>query len=279
MRVAVLGAGGLLGRHVCEELRARGHDALALDRAACDVTDAAAVLARTAGAAAIVNCAAFTDVDGAEARAADALRLNADGAEHAARAAAAHDAALVHVSTDFVFDGAQREPYDERATPNPRSAYARSKHEGELRVARATRRLYLVRVQALYGAGGRGFSSRLRELVLARQPLRLDRERRVQPTWARAAARQIAVLLEANQFGTYHVSCTGETTWAGFARALAQRLGVAPAWTEVDTAELRAPAARPPNCVFAHVALRERGLHAMPPWEVALDEYLAEARR
>jgi dTDP-4-dehydrorhamnose reductase len=131
-------------------------------------------------------------------------------------------------------------------------------------------------VQALYGRGGRGFSSRLRELIGARKPLELDRERRVQPTWVRAAARQIAHLMRFNATGTFHVSCRGETTWAGFARALAERLGVEPAWTEVATAELRAPAARPRNCVFEHRMLALRGLDVTPDWRAALDQYLAE---
>ncbi|HZS38688.1 MAG TPA: dTDP-4-dehydrorhamnose reductase [Polyangia bacterium] len=276
MKLAVLGAGGLLGRHLVEELR--GEELVALDRAACDVGSAGEVLARTRGAQVIVNCAAFTDVDGAESRADECWRANALGAEHAALAARAHGAVLVHVSTDFVFDGEQQAPYDEFARPNPQSVYARSKFAGEELIARVGGPQFLVRVQALYGRGGRGFSSRLRDLVRERKPLKLDRERRVQPTWARAAARQIAVLTRSSAFGTYHVSCRGETTWAAFSRALASRLGVEPAWSEVATAELRAPAARPRNCVFEHRMLALRGLDVMPDWQTALDDYLAEMK-
>ncbi len=277
MTIAILGAGGLVGRHLAAEL---GGGARALDRAACDIANYDEVVARTAGAEAIVNCAAFTDVDGAEARSDDAFRANALGAENVARAAAHHGAVLMHLSTDFIFGGDQDGFLDENAPPDPRSVYARSKLEGEQRVSKifktAREKLFLVRVQALYGAGGRGFSSRLPSLIRERRALALDAERRVQPTSARAAARQLVKLLQSGAYGTYPVSCHGETTWAGFARAVAERFGVAPAWREVATAELRAPAARPRNCLFEHRNLRARGLDVLPDWRAALDEFLAE---
>jgi dTDP-4-dehydrorhamnose reductase len=279
-KVVVLGGAGLLGRHLVEELRAPSladsfGDVRAVDRAGCDVTRAEAVLDATAGAGWIVNCAAFTNVDGAESQADDAWRINALGAEHAARAALHHGATLLHVSTDFVFDDSD-EPLDEFARPRPRSVYARSKFAGEELAARTGCRLLLARVQALYGRGGRGFSSRLPELLRERKPLKLDGERRVQPTWVRATARQIAVLMRYNATGTFHVSCTGSTTWAGFARALCDRLGVPAEFEEVPSAALVAPAARPRNCVFEHRMLRLRGLMQLPDWRDALDEYLRE---
>ena len=277
MKVAVLGAGGLLGRHVVEELRrAATHEVAAFDRSACDIADLAQVRRATAGAEAFVNCAAFTNVDGAEAAEDAAYRANALGAENAARAADASGARLVHVSTDFVFDGTQAEPYDELAIPNPLSIYARSKWAGEELAKARCRSLFLVRVQGLYGAGGANFSSKLRELVLQRKPLKLDGERRVQPTWARAAARQIVALVATDAYGIYHVSCKGAATWAEFAAHLAARVGVEPAWQVVKTGELKAAAVRPPNCLFHHRMLGMRGLDMMPTWQDALDEYLAE---
>jgi dTDP-4-dehydrorhamnose reductase len=273
VKTIVLGAGGLLGRHLVAEL---GGEAVALPRAACDIGDGAAVRAKTAGAELIINCAAFTNVDGAEKDEAGAWRSNALGAENVARAAAAHRARLVHVSTDFVFDGAQAEPYDEFARPNPQSIYARSKYAGEELARAAATQLFIVRVQGLYGAGGANFSSKLRGLVLDGKPLKLDGERRVQPTWARTAARQILALARTDAFGTYHVSCKGETTWAGFTARLAARLGATPAWTVVGSDALAAPAKRPPNCLFQHRMLALHDVDRMPSWEAAQDEYLAE---
>lgn len=274
-QVAVLGAGGLLGRHVVDELRERA-GVRALDHAACDVRRLDEVATKCSGVEVIVNCAAFTNVDGAESHEDEAYRVNALGAENAARVAARLGATMVQVSTDFVFDGLKTDPYDEFDAPNPKSAYARSKWAGEELVQRVRGRLLLVRVQGLYGEGGRNFSSKLREYVLEGRPLRLDGERRVQPTWARAAARQIVRLALGAELGTYHVSCKGAATWAEFAAHIAVRLGVAPAWEEVSTAALQAPAARPPNCLFRHRMLQLRDLDLMPDWRVALDEYLSE---
>jgi dTDP-4-dehydrorhamnose reductase len=277
VKVVVLGAGGLLGRHVVEELRKDArHEVLALQRAQCDILDAEAVLAATEGAGLIINCAGFTNVDGAEADQAGAYRANALGADNVARAAHINVCTYVHVSTDFVFDGAQREPYDEFTPPNPQSAYARSKWAGEQLVLRRGGRMFLARVQGLYGRGGANFSSKLRQLVLDGKALKLDGERRVQPTWARAAARQILALAATDQYGVYHVSCKGETTWASFSERLAQKLGVTPRWTVVRTDELQAPAPRPPNCLFRHRMLELRGLDILPTWEAAMDEYLDE---
>ncbi len=277
MKVAVLGAGGLLGSHLLEELR--GHQVAAFDRAACDIADGDAVLRATAGAELIANCGAYTNVDGAEREEDAAYRANALGAENVARAAEAHGAKLVHVSTDFVFDGKQSEPYDELATAAPQSVYARSKWAGEVLAQQACRKLFLVRVQGLYGHGGKNFSSKLRGLIAAGKPLKLDGERRVQPTWARSAARQMVVLAATDRYGTYHVSSKGAATWAEFARFVADRLKVAPNWQEVTTAQLAAAAARPANCLFRHRMLALRGLDVMPDWRDALGEYLEEEAR
>lgn len=274
MRVTVLGAAGLLGRHLVEELS--GHDVRALDRRSCDVSRLDDVVHAAEGAELIVNCAGLTNVDAAETRSEEAYQANAVGAENVARAALRVGARALHVSTDFVFHGARSEPFDELDEPNPQSTYARSKRAGETLFQAVGGRLFLVRVQALYGAGGRGFSSKLRDLIAAGTPLTIDCERRVQPTWVRTAARQIIALATTEHYGTYHVSCQGETTWAGFARFVAERLGVVPAWREVATADLHAPAPRPANCLFSHRMLKVRGIFCMPDWRVAAEDYLAE---
>ena len=273
-RLVVLGGGGLLGRHLLQEL-GEGR-AVGLDHAACDITRLDAVLEATRGAGVIVNCAAYTNVDGAESEEDRAFAVNALGAENVALAAERHGAKAVHISTDFIFDGAQARPYDEFDTPRPLSAYGRSKLGGEQLFLRSARRGFVVRVQGLYGAGGSNFSSKLIDLVRQGRSLKLDDERQVQPTWARAAARQIVRLSSTEAFGVYHVSCGGETTWAGFARALCAQLGVPESWSAVRTDELKAPAPRPPRCVFDRRMLRLRGLDAMPAWQEALAEFVRE---
>jgi dTDP-4-dehydrorhamnose reductase len=271
MSVVVLGRTGLLARHVVEELGG----APALGRNEIDFANDTALQQALAGAELVINCAAYTNVDGAERDRDEAERANVDLPKRLVRAAA--HAKLVHVSTDFVFDGAQREPYDESVAPNPQSHYARTKWLGE-EAMKAHRRLFLVRVQALYGRGGSNFASKLRQLILDGKPLKLDGERRVQPTWVRTAARTIVQLATTTDaYGTYHVSCSGETTWAGFSARLADKVSATPNWKVVRSDELGTPASRPPNCLFRHRALERLGL-AMPTWQAAQDEYLAEER-
>ena len=273
----MLGAAGLLGRHLVEELRRGGGSVAAAGRADCDITRRGRAARAASPAPTWSSTARRSPTSTAPRRTkSGAYGVNAIGAENVARAAAAAGKTLVHVSTDFVFDGAAAEPYDEFARPNPQSIYARSKWAGEELARAALRELFIVRVQGLYGAGGGNFSSKLLQLVREGKPLRLDGERRVQPTWARAAARQIVALAATTHYGTYHVSCKGETTWAGFSARLAEKLGVAPAWQVVRSDELGAPARRPPNCLFRHRMLELRGLDRMPSWQAAQDEYLAE---
>jgi dTDP-4-dehydrorhamnose reductase len=277
MKVVVLGARGLLGRHLVEELRLVADIAVAAyGHHECDILDTTMLRRQLVGAAIVINCAALTNVDGAEAHEDDAYRVNTIGAENVARAASAARAKLLHISTDFVFDGAQAEPYDEWARPNPLSIYARSKWAGEELVRARCAELFLARVQGLYGAGGSNFASLLRRHVLDGKSLTLDGERRVQPTWARTAARQLIALIGTDHYGVYHVSCKGETTWAGFAARLANRLGQPTRWRVVGSDALAAPARRPPNCLFRHRMLALRSIDCMPEWEAAQDEYLSE---
>ena len=278
MRAVVFGAGGLLGRHLVEELGHRGVETVGFGHRDCPIEDREAVRAKADGAALLFNAAAFTDVDGAERDLERTFRVNAFGAEQVARVAAETGAVVVHVSTDFVFDGASDRPYDELDLPRPQSVYARSKHAGELLVAGAAPRHHVVRVQGLYGPGGGNFVSRLRDYLLAGPgKLRIDDERWVQPRSARAAARAIVSLATTDHFGTWHATCQGATTWHGCAVRMAERLGVAATWAAVPSAALGLAAARPANCELAGRRLAMCGLPLLPDWRTALDEYLSEA--
>ena len=275
----VLGARGLLGGYLVNELANAGREVVGFDRAGCDVADEARVRAAVEGARVVYNAAAWTDVDGAERDVEGAWRANARGAENVARAAMQQGAVVVHVSTDFVFDGHSDRAYDEFDAPNPQSQYARSKRAGEVLVEKANARHHVVRVQGLYGAGGRNFSSKLASLLRARKTgLRIDDERRVQPTFARAAARACIAIGQSDRFGTWHASCRGETTWHKFTERMSARLGLEKNWEAVPSSALVLPAPRPPNCLLETRRLAMTGVHAMPTWEDALDEYLTEER-
>lgn len=288
MRVAVLGPQGSLGIHLCEELRLRGHDVDPLDRTVCDLSspDRESLYRlrdRLSGTDCqlVINTAAFTDVDGAEQKTDEAFLVNALGAELVARAADEVGAAVCHLSTDFVFDGALLRPYDEFDTPRPLSAYARSKLAGEQLVASASSRSFIVRVGGLYGRRGRNFVSSLVTRLRAGQSLKLDRERLTAPTWNRLLARQIITLCERGEHGLYHATSQGQTTWYDFAHALcdeASALGreLPRNFVGVATSELASPAERPRSSLLDCRMLRLRGLYQLPPWREALRAYLTE---
>jgi dTDP-4-dehydrorhamnose reductase len=276
-RAVVLGAGGLLGRHLVDELVMRGILCVSYPRASCPIDDLERVRVAVSGASHVFNAAAWTDVDGAEVNAELAFRANAYGAENVARAAAEVGATVVHVSTDFVFAGdLEGRGYDEFDATAPKSVYARSKRAGEILVEKLNPRHHVVRVQGLYGFGGKSFSSRLRSLLMNHAPnIRLDNERRVQPTSAVEAAAALCNIAASDRFGYWHASCRGSTTWHRFALHMARRLNLVPDWSAVSTASLALAAHRPFNCVLQHRRLEMCDLPLLPPWEEALDDYLA----
>lgn len=288
MRVAVTGVTGLLGRHLCEELRQQGHLVLALDRSACNLAspDREQFYRLRDRLAAhdtnlVFSSAAYTNVDGAEQEPDLAFAVNAIGAELVARAAHAVGAAVCHVSTDFVFRGDQPRPYDEFDPPGPQSVYARSKRAGEELVCRASPRAFVVRVGGLYGRGGQNFFSSLVSRLRRGQSLRIDDERQVSPTWVRPLAQQLIALSQHAEYGIYHATCQGSTTWAQFTHVLceaAAALGrpLPKTFTPVSSAQLPVAAPRPNSSVLDCRMLRLRGLLTMPTWQDALHAYLQE---
>jgi len=275
----VLGARGTLGLALGAELpRAGWRVAAALDREACDIRDVDRVRAaiRDARPSAVFNAAAYTNVDRAESEPDAAFAINALGAETVARAAAEAGAAVVHYSTDFVFDGTSEEPYDELDAPSPRGQYARSKAFGDRLVAAAAARHFILRVGGLYGEGGRNFPSTVAARLGAGQTVQAERDRLCSPTWAREVAAVSAALAITPHPGVYHCTSQGETSWEGFARAAAQALGVPPERVQgVPSASLPFKAPRPRRAVLDNRMLRLRGLDRLSSWQDALAAFIA----
>jgi dTDP-4-dehydrorhamnose reductase len=276
----VLGARGTLGSALPPALERSGWNvAAAVGRAECDITEAAAVrdlIARTRPDV-VFNAAAYTDVDRAESEADRATAANATGAETVAGAAAAAGAAVVHYSTDFVFDGTRPRPYDERDPPSPQGRYAESKAAGDRLVAAANPRHFILRVGCLYGRGGRNFPSTIVPRLRAGETIRADRDRLASPTWVREVAAVSARLAATAHHGLYHCTAQGETTWADFARLAAHLLGVAAERVQgVAYADLPLKAPRPARAILDNRALRELGLDTLSPWQDALRTFVAE---
>jgi dTDP-4-dehydrorhamnose reductase len=282
----ITGAGGMLGQELVALLRASGAPVTAVTRAGLDITDGPAVtalLARTRPDI-VVNCAAFTAVDDAEAQEDRALAVNGTGAANLATACAAAGTRLIQPSTDYVFAGTVDPatgavPYAEDDEPAPRTAYGRTKLAGEQAVARILPGAgYVLRTAWLYGAHGPNFVATMIRLERERDTVAVVDDQRGQPTWTADVARQIVLLAGSDaKPGVYHATATGETTWFGLARALFELLGTDPdRVTPTSSSELARPAPRPAYSVLGHAAWYQAGLPPLPPWRDSLGRALAE---
>jgi dTDP-4-dehydrorhamnose reductase len=268
LRVLVTGGAGQLGRDLAAVL---GDAAVALSHAQLDVTDAAAVAAAIEAHRpdAIVNAAAWTDVDGCEAEPERAHRENAVGARNVAEAAG--DALVVQVSTDYVFDGRSDRPYTESDPTNPLSAYGRTKLEGERAVADRARRWTVVRTAWLYGAGTTNFVAAILRAARTRDRLSVVDDQAGSPTSTPDLARALVSLIEGDATGVLHGVNAGVCSRFAFAQAAFRAAGLDPARIEpVPTSAMPRPAERPAYAPLDGVAWRAAGLPALRPWEEAL---------
>ena len=280
MRVAVTGAAGQLGRALVSRLGPR--TAWSGGRDELDVRDPAAI-ARVLDRVrpdVVINAAAFNDVDGAEADPAPAMAVNAVGAGHLARACRERGAVLVHVSSDYVFDGAKREPYAEDDCPRPLNAYGVSKLAGCLLVAAAGGPHLIVRTSGVFGPGGnriKGGSFVERVLARARggQPLRVVADQVFSPTYAPDLAAALLALVERDARGLIHVTNSGSCSWHELAMAALEIAGMRVSAEAIASRELGAPARRPPYSVLANDRARAAGLAPLRPWRDALAEFLS----
>ncbi|GAB2685715.1 dTDP-4-dehydrorhamnose reductase [Thalassiella azotivora] len=258
----------MLGQDVVQAARAAGHEVTAADRSVVDVGDHAAVEAAVAGHDVVVNCAAWTAVDDAEAHEPEAFAVNAVAAAHVARAAARHDALVVHVSTDYVFDGAATTPYAEDAVVAPVSAYGRTKLAGEWAVRAHAPRHLLLRTAWLYGANGGCFPRTIARAAASRDHLDVVDDQVGQPTWTGDVADLAVRLVAAGApSGTYHATSSGRTSWCGFARAVVAAAGLDPAMVRPTTSDAYVrPAPRPAYSVLGHDALVAAGVQPVGDW-------------
>ncbi|WP_228977298.1 dTDP-4-dehydrorhamnose reductase [Streptomyces sp. DH12] len=277
-RWLVTGAGGLLGRDVVARLGAR---AVGLDRRALDVTDPVAVRAALTAhrPAVVVNCAAWTAVDEAEAREREALLVNGTAARYLAETCAELGCVLLHVSTDYVFGGDACVPYAEGALPGPRTAYGRTKLVGERAVLELLpERGYVVRTAWLYGAQGGNFVRTMIGAEAARETVDVVDDQRGQPTWTvdladRLRALGRAALAGRAPAGVYHGTNGGDGTWCELARETYRLLGSDPERVRAtSSAAFPRPAARPAYSVLGHDRWHAAGLEPPRAWREALAE-------
>jgi dTDP-4-dehydrorhamnose reductase/4-ketoreductase len=291
MKWLVTGAGGMLGRDTVGELARRGEEVVPLGRAELDISCPDKVRAALAEHRpdVVVNCAAYTAVDDAETDEATALRVNGDGPRVLARTCAEHPPArLVHVSTDYVFDGeARATPYPEDHPTAPRTAYGRTKLAGEQAVlAELPGRSAVVRTAWLYGVHGRSFVRTMTELESRRDTLDVVADQRGQPTWSADVATRIAELgLRLGQdapdaTGVFHATSSGEATWHQLAQEVFRLLGADPSRVRPVTSEAYPrPAPRPAYSALGHHRWLPLGLPPLRDWRSALHVALPLIRK
>jgi dTDP-4-dehydrorhamnose reductase len=275
MRILITGAGGMLGRDVQRAAEDAGHETVALTRAQLDIIDAGAVSDAILGARAdaVINCAAWTDVDGAEERTEDATAVNGAGAGNVAAGAASAGAWLVHVSTDYVFNGTKPAPYVESDAVDPVSAYGRSKLDGERAVAAAAPVGHtIVRSAWLFGAGGRCFPKTILRAAAERPELTVVADQIGCPTFTGHLGPVLVALAAQRTPGVLHVAGGGQCSWYEFAAAIVDAGGIDCPVRPISTHEYPLAAQRPANSVL----VSERGAPALPDWRAGLAQFMSE---
>jgi dTDP-4-dehydrorhamnose reductase len=241
----------------------RAANAVGYSHAQLDVTDRAAVREAIGPDDLVINCAAWTNVDGAEQHEDEALRINADGARNVAEAAGT----VLYVSSDYVFDGTKGEPYLESDPVNPLSAYGRTKLAGEHATADANPRHFIARSSWLFGAGGKNFV----ETMLGLGPeVRVVDDQVGSPTFTGHLAEALVELARTEDYGVHHVAASGSCSWFEFAREIFARAGSDTHVEPCTTADFPRPAPRPAYSVLGN----ERGDKSLPTWQEGLDAYL-----
>ncbi|HUA35999.1 MAG TPA: dTDP-4-dehydrorhamnose reductase [Candidatus Binataceae bacterium] len=275
MRILVTGADGQLGRSLSRALDQ--HQVTGRTHAELDITDADAVRAAIVAVApdVVINAAAYNDVDGAESHAELAEAVNVRGPRILALESTALGIAIVHVSTDYVFDGRTSRPYCEHDAPNPLSAYGRSKLAGEIAVMDANPMHFIVRTAWLFAANGKNFLNSMRARA-ERSELRVVADQFGSPTYAPHLARGIARLIDTDAYGLYHMAGSGGTSRYDLVHHLFALLGIKTRLVPVSQSEFPVAATRPPYSVLATIRDAE---FVLPPWQDGVSAFANEVRQ
>lgn len=279
MRAMITGAGGLVGRAVTQHWSQAGDQVIGLDHAALDISDEQEVrrIIDRDRPEVLINCAAWTDVDGCETDPERAQAANGRGPELLALACRRVGALMITISTDYVFDGTKDGFYNQRDQPNPQSAYAVSKLEGERRAQIAWARTIVVRSGYIFGPGGTNFLSSIVPLAQRGERLRAINDMFGTPTYSHDLARRLRQVAQFDLPGTYHAVNSGDgASFQDFARLALATAGLDPAAIEgVSMSTLHRPAPRPRNSRLSCLLSEAIGLPEMPSWKTAVRDFVS----
>lgn len=272
--VAILGGRGMLGTDLSAELERRGVDFAVYDLPEFDITDAGQVREVVGGSDAIVNCAAYTNVDGAESESELAHRVNGEAVGVLGEIAGRQGKWVLHISTDFVFDGAKDGPYVETDEPRPINEYGKSKLAGERLLAASGCAHCIIRVEWTYGRAGRNFVTKLLELSRQRSELKVVDDQKGSPTATTEAAAAICDCIGRRVEGLYHFAAAGYTTRFEMARFIFDRLGGGVNIVPCSSSEFAGAAARPLNSCFDCSKIAAVLAEPIRPWREPLAEFV-----
>ncbi len=275
-KIVVLGANGMLGSDVTAVFAGRGECAASFDLPDFDITNFKQLKAATCNADIIVNCAAFTNVDKAESQPAAAAAVNAKAVENLAKIAAENNAYIIHISTDFVFDGQQQNPYTETDEPKPINVYGQSKLAGEKLLAKNTCRHSIIRVQCSYGSNGGNFITKLVSLSTRRDSLKVVSDQVGSPTATAEIARTIVEFSKKQPQGLYHFAASGYVSRFEVAKFVFEKLNIKTELIPCASSEFITPAKRPLNSRFCCDKIAAMLAGDIENWREPLERFLGK---
>lgn len=281
MKVVVTGAKGQLGQDVMKQLHAQNHEALGTDRDDLDITNEADVLKFISDVKpdVILHCAAYTNVDAAEADKETAYQINALGTEYLAKAARAVDAKMLYISTDYVFDGTATEPYEVDHPTKPIGVYGETKFAGEEMLKKYVEKYFIVRTAWVFGIGGNNFVKTMIRLGEERGEVGVVHDQVGSPTYTVDLASFMLELMKTDKFGTYHATNGGVCSWYEFAVEIFKQAGMDQVKVSpLTTDQFPRPAKRPAYSVLSKQKMEEAGFTPLRDWKEALAAYLAESK-
>ena len=283
MKILITGANGMVARATAKYCESIGDETVALTRQDLDIADRTAVFDRFRSEKfdAVINCAAYTDVDASETNIEKCYAANSFGVENLALAAKEIDCRFVTISTDYVFDGAKEDFYTQDDAPNPLSVYGQAKLDGEIRARNAYERSIIVRSGWIYGHGGTNFLSVLDKLLASGKPIKAIYDSYGTPTFAGDLAQRLYELVRLDKPYIFHVTNSGSgASYAGFAEKVCEIKGFDRSLLEyTPSASLKRPAPRPHSSKLECIISGKFGLRIIRPWETALAEFLKEGEK
>lgn len=276
MKICIIGHKGMLGQDMMIEAQKENHDVVGVDIDEIDITKLDSVLEVIGKIEpdVIINCAAYTAVDLCEEKVDLAHAVNGAGPGNIGMVAKELNIKVVHISTDYVFDGDSKDAYIEDSLTNPKSVYGKSKLAGEQKLIAATDKFYILRIAWLYGEHGNNFVKTISNLAKDRDSLKVVNDQFGSPTWTVNVCSQILKILKSGDYGIYHATSEGACSWFDFTKYILESYKIECEVLPCTTDEFPRPAPRPAYSVLENGNLKKQKINIMPHWKEAFDKYV-----